>query len=69
MRAFAVLRLALAPLCLTLAPLCLTLAPGMAHAVPRFALRDDAPVLRTIGFQHLPTHRVGLCTDEYRRHA
>ena len=32
----------------------------------RFALRDDAPVLRAIGFQHLPTQRIGLCTDEYR---
>ncbi len=32
----------------------------------RFALRDDAPVLRTIGFQHLPVERIGLRRDEYR---
>ena len=37
--------------------------PEKAH----FALRDDALVLRAIGFQHLPTHRIGLCVDEYRR--
>jgi hypothetical protein len=33
----------------------------------RFALRDDAPVLRVIGFQHLPTRRIGLCVDAFRR--
>jgi len=38
--------------------------PEKAH----FALRDDAPVLRAIGFQHLPVQRIGLCVDEYRRH-
>ena len=37
--------------------------PEKAH----FALRDDAPVLRAIGFQHLPTDRIGLCRDEFRR--
>jgi hypothetical protein len=37
--------------------------PGKA----RFALRDDAPVLRFIGFQHLPLERIGMCEDEYRR--
>ncbi len=36
--------------------------PERAH----FALRADAPVLRHIGFQHLPTERIGLCVDEYR---
>lgn len=37
--------------------------PERAH----FALRADAPVLRHIGFQHLPTERIGLCVDEYRK--
>ncbi|MDA0336985.1 MAG: hypothetical protein O2782_17610, partial [bacterium] len=33
----------------------------------RFALRDDAPVLRMIGFQHLPVQRIGLRRDEYHQ--
>ncbi|MBT3346095.1 MAG: right-handed parallel beta-helix repeat-containing protein [Gemmatimonadetes bacterium] len=32
----------------------------------RFALRHDAPVLRAIGFQHLPVERIGQVRDEYR---
>jgi len=36
--------------------------PGRAG----WALRDDAPVLRATGFQHLPLERIGLCRDEYR---
>ena len=37
--------------------------PEKAH----FVLHDDAPALRVIGFQHLPTRRMGLCVDEFRR--
>ena len=36
------------------------------HGLSGFALRDDAPVLRAVGFQHLPLERIGLCRDEYR---
>ena len=36
--------------------------PGRAG----WALRDDAPILRTTGFQQLPLERIGLRRDDYR---